>query len=293
MNAFCRFTWQIFMPISVGMKTFWCTKNILMILVALACAVALQLSMPFWICTYLQLSAKLSKPTVVTPKVVNVIGMQFVPVPGTSVLFSIWETRVRDYEDFVCSTGRPWKRPDFKQDLTHPAVNMTLEDAKAFCDWLTLRERLEGKLRGDDCYRLPTDREWSAAAGLRWEVGKTPQMRDSNIRGVYPWGTQWPPPRGAGNYDSSLKVDDYPQTSPVGSFPPNRYGLYDIGGNAWEWVDDEFAPGSQTAVLRGAPFYGMVRGRELSLSRRDQQPPNLISGLIGFRCVLQKRTTME
>jgi hypothetical protein len=75
----------------------------------------------------------------------NSLGMKFVPVSGTKVLFSIWDTRVRDYEAFVKATGREWRRPDFKQDPTHPAVNVSWIDAQAFCEWLTEKERTAGK----------------------------------------------------------------------------------------------------------------------------------------------------
>ena len=105
------------------------------------------------------------------------------------------------------------------------------------------------------------------------------------IRDHYPWGTRWPPPPGTGNYAGSLGVDHFEYTSPVGSFPPNQYGLYDLGGNVWEWCEDEFQPGSGCRVLRGASWcnYG---GDQLLSSVRRNEPLNCADGMIGFRCVL-------
>ena len=130
---------------------------------------------------------------------VNSLGMKFVPVAGTQVLFSVWDTRVQDFETFVKSTdydatggmyslgkdgykqrGATWKEPGFSQGPNHPVVGVSWDDAKEFCKWLTKRERSAGDLPEDREYRLPTDEEWSAAVGLKNEVGSTP----SCIRGT-------------------------------------------------------------------------------------------------------------
>ena len=130
----------------------------------------------------------------------NSLGMDFVPVPGTNVLFSKWETRVQDYAAFVRREGRKWPNPKFEQGPTHPAVNVTWDDAKAFCQWLTEREQKVGFLPAGCRYRMPKDLEWSAAVGLGIETGKTPFARSGEIKGVYPWDGPFPPPPGAGNY---------------------------------------------------------------------------------------------
>lgn len=167
----------------------------------------------------------------------NSLEMKFVPVSGTKVLFSIWDTRLQDYEAFVKATGREWRRPDFKQDPTHPAVRVSWIDAQAFCEWLTEKERTAGKIGSRQNYRLPTDEEWSTAAGLPTPTGKgiRSMFRDMEH---YSWGTNWPPTKGAGNYDPGLNVDKYDNTSPVGSFSANIFGLYDMGGNVWQWCED-------------------------------------------------------
>ncbi|MGD0060506.1 MAG: SUMF1/EgtB/PvdO family nonheme iron enzyme [Verrucomicrobiia bacterium] len=233
----------------------------------------------------------------------NSLGMKFVPVPGTDVLFSIWDTRVQDYQSFVSESRREWTKPKFEQGPTHPAVSVSWEDAKAFCEWLTKKEQSEGRLDAGQSYRLPTDAEWSIAVGLGRENGNTPQEKNEKIGGVYPWGNQWPPSRGAGNYDSSLHVDEYPNTSPVGSFAANRFGLYDMGGNVNQWCEDWYkhsgASGTddihvlhvldvlqgEERVLRGASWNNSDPDHLLS-SRRFKHLPGHRGSSDGFRCVV-------
>ena len=90
---------------------------------------------------------------------------------------------------------------DYKQEDTHPVVNVSWKDANAFCAWLTKKEMAEGKIKAGQKYRLPTDAEWSVAVGLGKEKGNTPEAKDGGIKDVYPWGKEWPPPVGAGNYE--------------------------------------------------------------------------------------------
>ena len=225
----------------------------------------------------------------------NTLGMKFAPVPGTGVLFCIWETRVQDFEAFVRATnydatggmysdrgdgwkqqGDTWRSPGFPQGPTHPVVGVSQDDARAFCRWLTEKERGEGRLASNQEYRLPTDAEWDSAVGKE----------------EFPWGSQWPPPRGAGNYaDEAAKRgryknwsiidgydDGYDATAPVGSFTANRLGLYDLGGNAWEYVED------RSRGVRGASFDGNVRGL-LASSYRDYNNLDRYC-YVGFRCVV-------
>jgi hypothetical protein len=218
----------------------------------------------------------------------NSLGMIFVPVPECEPLFCIWKTRVQDYQAMVDATGRAWEKPSFPQEPTHPAVNIKWDDAVAFCDWLTARDRATNIIASNQYYRLPSDAEWSLAVGLRREPGKTPKERDSRTPGVFPWGTEYPPPPGTGNFDPKLHADEFPYTSPVGSFPSNAFGLFDMAGNAREWCEDRYAPGSERRVVRGSSWFDTPAVTLLS-SRRALTPAERGDDrydYFGFRCVL-------
>lgn len=226
---------------------------------------------------------------------VNSLGMKFAPVDD--VLFCIWPTRVQDFEVYAReerSRYSPWRNPGYKQETNHPVVNVTWNEAMSFCKWLTEKERKSGELSKDQAYRLPTDLEWSKAVGLPAETGKSPEARDMAVPDVFPWGTQWPPPPNVGNYtgdetgsDVAIKGydDGYAWTSPVGSFPANQYGLYDMGGNVWQWVMDSWNSTSKAKVLRGASWYnGALKISLLSSCRFNSNPDNR-SDNFGFRIV--------
>ena len=228
------------------------------------------------------------KPT--PPKAfTNTLGMKFVPVPGTEVAFCIWETRVKDYAAYAAANAgvdARWKKPGFKQEDTHPVVNVSWEDANAFCAWLTKKELAEGKIKAGQKYRLPTDAEWSVAVGLEQEKGNTPEEKNWGIKDVYPWGKEWLPPKGAGNYHADLNVDKFDYTAPVGSFASNKDGLHDMGGNVWEWCEDKHSPTSARRVLRGASWGLSTADNLLSSRRHDFSTPDRRGSRFGFRCVL-------
>jgi formylglycine-generating enzyme required for sulfatase activity len=260
----------------------------------------------------------------------NSLGMKFVPVASTRVLFGIWDTRVEDFRAFIDSCGydatgemwslgkdgwktrsKTWEEPGFKQGSADPVVGVSWEDAKAFCEWLTRSERGSGALPENMHYRLPTDEEWSIAVGLDSEPGNSPEekwnvilrsdswWKDSKII-LYPWGTKWPPPSGVGNYRGKesrigdepkdwpvIKSydDGYPRTSPAGSFAANKHGLYDMGGNVWQWCEDWYNFQNRHRVLRGASWFDGGSDNLLS-SFRFYDTPGTRSARVGFRCVV-------
>ncbi len=236
------------------------------------------------------------KTAVVPGGVENSLGMKFVPVGD--VMFSVFQTRVKEFETFAKETGLKstlWKDPGFKQGPDHPVVNVTWQEAMTFCKWLSAKEHKDGKLGQNQAYRLPTDLEWSKAVGLPEESGRTPEARDMGVPEIYPWGSAWPPPPGAGNYtgeetgsDVAIKGydDGYAWTSPVGSFQPNKYGLYDMGGNVWQWCMDSWNSDQKAKVLRGASWYNGALKLSLLSSCRVHAAPDSSTDNYGFRCVI-------
>ena len=177
----------------------------------------------------------------------------------------------------------------YKKGADYPVEMVSWDDAKGFCRRLTAG--LPDKLKGQFAFRLPTDEEWSVAVGLPQESGSTPEEKDGQIKDVYPWGTQWPPPNKAGNYDdySSSKIpgfsDGFEDTAPVGSFAANQFGLYDLGGNVCEWCEDWYDSDQKYRVLRGGSWNDF-RPRNLLSSRHYNGTPDARLRERGFRVVL-------
>lgn len=236
----------------------------------------------------------------------NGIGMCFAPLEQ-DLMVSIWETRVRDYELFIKETGRAAARaPDFSQTPEHPVVNVSRDDAQAFCEWLTQREQRDERIAQTHMYRLPTDLEWSAMAGLQEEEGISAGWRDARKEAVYPWGETWPPVEKTGNFADvsnahvrggalALTIsgydDGYAYTAPVGSFPANSYGLFDLSGNVQEWVADDYSKLGDTplGVLRGGGW-STYQSENLLAGSRNAEPPTFQDAIYGFRVVLAKVT---
>ena len=239
----------------------------------------------------------------------NSLGMKFVPVTisggptdGERLLFSVWETRLQDYEAFVKETNRARPAPDFAQTLLHPVVNVRHEDAGAFCAWLTEKERKAGTLGLNQRYRLPTDHEWTCAVGIgkAEDASTTPEAKNWKIA-VYPWGRQYPPPPEAGNYYGAettnrpagniettlVSYDDgFERTAPVGSFAKSELGLHDLGGNVSEWCEDWYDGVKATKrLLRGASW-GFHSSNDLLSSNRYGVSPDFWNQDVGFRVVL-------
>ena len=127
-----------------------------------------------------------------------------------------------------------------------PVINVSWDDATAYAAWLSQQT---GKK-----YRLPTEAEWEYAA----RAGSTTK---------YPWGDE--ASRDFANYGKdeccgglAMGKDQWENTAPVGSFSANAFGLHDMHGNVWEWVQDCYH-----SSYEGAPVDGAAREQCDSSSR--------------------------
>lgn len=171
----------------------------------------------------------------------------------------------------------------FKFGSDYPVETVNWNDCQEFCRKLT--ERLPEPVKGQASFRLPTDAEWSLVVGLPEEKGATPMDRNAKIPNAFPWGKQWPPPVGAGNYDRTFRTDNFDRTSPVGSFKPNQAGLCDLGGNVSEWCEDLHGIDRESRVVRGAAWSATDPVCLWSSYRLDY-PPEDGFFTIGLRVVL-------
>ncbi len=134
---------------------------------------------------------------------------------------------LRDFSQWWSWTpGADWRHPQGPESSIddmedYPVVHVSWEDANAYCRWA-------GR-------RLPSEAEWERAARLGHDAEQ------------YAWGTELTPGgthmaniwQGAFPYRNTQE-DGYVGAAPVGSFPPNEIGLYDMAGNVWEWTSDRF-----------------------------------------------------
>ncbi len=245
----------------------------------------------------------------------NSLGMKFVPLG--EILMSVWETRRRDYLEFAKESGA--KRPPGGEQnegraATQPVMNVTREEARAFCAWITERERTSGLIGPADRYRLPTDEEWSRAAGLPLERGADPAQRSGRIRGIYSWGFEWPPPSNVDNFADASAVqragadaaipdyhDRFSFTAPVSALQGNERGLAGLAGNVSEWVDTDYELRATTESNASHPLMGTIRGgnwrshsqEELLASTRLALPVDSRRNTVGFRVVLSRSQTVS
>ncbi len=202
--------------------------------------------------------------------------------------------------------GADWRHPEGPGSTLdgkerHPVVHVAWEDVMAYADWA-------GKA-------LPTEAEWEFACrgghngrAFAWgeELAPKGKLLANYWQGEFPW--------------QNLKLDGYERTAPVGSFPPNDYGLVDMIGNVWEWTSDWYATHADSvsdccgsgSVHRGGTQDGSVDPNDTAAiprrvlkggsfacaenycqryrpAARMPHPIDTGTNHIGFRCIVESR----
>lgn len=266
----------------------------------------------------------------------NSLGMRFVSIPDLpDVMVSVWETRVGDFAAFsrvqrnrqwITDSGfewalsysfhhlkdgdfrevkGSWANPGFPQTDQHPVCGVSLYEAQAFCTWLTWKERTSTAIRADQAYRVISDAEWSAAAGMKPEPGDTPEEKNSTWKvkmHVFPWGHLWPAPDDLYNIvDNNVldadwhpnwifkpRRDPWPRTAPVDAVPPSPLGLYHLIGNVAEITETRLNndPKTRLYAIRGGCWFDASR-EGVSLATRAIDSAEMRITKRGFRIVFQ------
>lgn len=162
-----------------------------------------------------------------------------------------------------------WKNTGWKQSDSHPVVNVTWNDAMAFCEWLSQKE---GKR-----YRLPMQAEWEYACRARSQTlfssGDVPESlsQAANI---------------GDGFEGAVHVmerDGHRYAASVGSYPANRFGLHDMHGNVSEWCADHLFLRTDWKAVRGGSWTG--HPFECRSSRWEEQTGDWQSCTVGFRVI--------
>jgi len=183
-------------------------------------------------------------------------------VPGSMVFWK--RSGPVDLHNYVnwwrWTPGTSWRRPVGPESTIegieqHPVVHVAYEDAEAYARWT-------GK-------ELPTEAEWEFAARGGLEAARFP-WGDEEFPNGKPMVNSW-----QGEFPwQNLLTDGYEGTSPVGSFPPNGYGLYDMAGNVWEWTSDWYVPRHADEVVKsccGPPTNPRISSPEKSYDPAQPQ----------------------
>jgi formylglycine-generating enzyme len=193
-------------------------------------------------------------------------------------------------ERWVPQKNMKWDAVPWSLSDDQPVVFVSWNDAQAFCRWLSRKEK--------QTYRLPTEAEW--------EMG----CRGGSVWTRFPWGDRLPGDRDTNFGDGNPKLpeslttvsDGYENVSPVRAFPPNGYGLYDMGGNVMQWVEDWYdrnyyetspledpkGPGNGTGrINKGGNWYASPA--DCRCAFRGFSGPSMSFWNLGFRVVLEEK----
>jgi formylglycine-generating enzyme required for sulfatase activity len=184
--------------------------------------------------------------------------------------------------------GAYWRTPEgidssIANRMNHPVVHISWNDALAYCKWAKKR--------------LPTEAEWEYAA------------RGGLEQKIYPWGDELTPEGEhqcniwQGSFPNHNSAEDgYAGTAPVNTFKPNKFGLYNMAGNVWEWCSDWFSTSveekggadnpqgpltGKARVMRGGSYLcHKSYCNRYRVAARSFNTADSSTGNIGFRCVI-------
>ena len=200
------------------------------------------------------------------------LNINTIELSGGALNVAATETTVEMWKMFIEDTG--WNNaqytPEVWQTNIHPVVNITWREAKEFCRWLTACTQQE--------WRLPTISEWQSLANT-----------------TYPWGNVYPVKAGAtdhyalaeyGNYATLITKTNRIKTTPVRLYSINNNGIYDLGGNVKEWVEDINLQTPDSRYLKGASFNDVsTESLKITATPTAVATPNIKSDDFGFRVV--------
>ena len=161
-------------------------------------------------------------------------------------------------EDWVRDPNRDWRDPGYEQGDDDPVTCVSWADAQAYVRWLSNETK--------SAYRLPSETEWEYAARAGTA---TPYFWGANADLVCDYANVLDKTgRKINRFErfASLCDDKYPQTAPIGSYSANDFGLHDMAGNVWEWVEDprhsdyEGAPTDGSAWTEDGSSWRVNRG---------------------------------
>jgi len=186
-----------------------------------------------------------------------------------------YEVTFAEYDAFATATGRTLPNDYGYGRGTRPVISVSWDDAVAYTAWLSVQT--------GSTYRLPSESEWEYAN----RAGTTT---------AYWWGASVGSNNANCAQTSSPCGDSFANTSPVGSFAANRFGLHDTLGNVWEWTADDYHSNYTGAPTDGTPWitagsgYRVLRGgswtdasRSVRSATRSLGSPPARRNYLGFR----------
>ena len=184
----------------------------------------------------------------------------FVNETGHDVGNKCWTYEKKEWKE---RSNRSYENPGILQDDTHPVVCVSLDDAKAYVRWLSRKTKKK--------YRLLSEAEWEYVARAKTDTafwwGNSISTAQANYNGNYTYNGS------KGKYRK--------KTVPVDSFEANDFGLYNVHGNVWEWVEDCWHKNYQGAPVDGTAWTkgGDCKRRVLRGGSWDSNPQVLRSAV--------------